>query len=54
MMLITCYRISPDLNATRYPHEKEILFPPLAFLKPTGRAEVVEGYTFVEVAPTVA
>ena len=37
-----------------FPGEKEILFPPLAFLKPTGRAEVVEGYTFVEVAPTVA
>ena len=37
-----------------FPGEKEILFPPLAFLKPTGRAEAVEGYTFVEVAPTVA
>ena len=37
-----------------FPGEKEVLFPPLTFLKPTGRAEVVEGYTFVEVAPTVA
>ena len=39
---------------SQFEAEKEILFPPLAFLKPTGRTEVVEGYTFVEVAPTVA
>ena len=36
-----------------FPGEKEIFFLAVAFLKPTGRTEVVEGNTFVEVALTV-
>jgi len=37
-----------------FPGEKEVLFPPLTYLKPTGRAEVVGQCTVVEVTPTLA
>ena len=41
-----------------FPTEEEILYPPLTYLQPTGRTQVIEvdSYKFniVEVTPTVA
>ena len=37
-----------------FPEEKELLYPPLTYLKPTGRKQVVSNCTFVEVEPTLA
>jgi hypothetical protein len=41
-----------------FPAEKEILFPPLTYLQPTGRTQVIEVgkciFTIVEVSPTIA
>ncbi len=41
-----------------FPTEKEILFPPLTYLQPTGRTQVIElnncRVTVVEVSPTLA
>mmetsp|Transcript_53239 Transcript_53239/g.140906 ORF Transcript_53239/g.140906 Transcript_53239/m.140906 type:complete len:566 (-) Transcript_53239:50-1747(-) len=46
-----------------FPHEAEVLYPPLTFLQPTGRQQLVEcrgqggtkrGLTFLEVVPTIA
>jgi hypothetical protein len=41
-----------------FPGEKEILFPPLTYLQPTGRTQVIEvgkcRFTVVEVSPTIA
>jgi hypothetical protein len=41
-----------------FPAEKEILYPPLTYLHPTGRTQVVEvddhRFTIVEVTPTRA
>ena len=45
----------PDISfLSAFPAEKEYLFPPLTYLKPTGRAEVVGQCTVVEVTPTLA
>ena len=41
-----------------FPGESEILFPPLTYLQPTGRRQIVEidgmHFTIVEVSPTIA
>jgi hypothetical protein len=41
-----------------FPGEAEILYPPLTYLQPTGRKEVIEVdahcFTIVEVRPTLA
>jgi hypothetical protein len=41
-----------------FPTEEEILYPPLTYLQPTGRTQVIEvdsyKFTIVEVTPTVA
>jgi hypothetical protein len=41
-----------------FPAEAEILYPPLTYLQPTGRKQVLEvdthRFTFVEVTPTLA
>ena len=37
-----------------FPDEKEYLFPPLTFLRPTGDVVVLKGVTFVELEPTLA
>ena len=41
-----------------FPHEAEVLYPPLTYLQPTGRTQIVElrGYRFtvVEVEPHLA
>ena len=41
-----------------FPGESEVLFPPLTYLQPTGRRQVVEvdgmRFTIVEVNPTIA
>ena len=51
-LLETSYADISWLSA--FPGEKEVLFPPLTYLKPTGRAEVVGQCTVVEVTPTLA
>jgi hypothetical protein len=41
-----------------FPTEAEILYPPLTYLQPTGRTQVIEvgkcRFTVVEVSPTIA
>ena len=41
-----------------FPAEAEILYPPLTYLQPTGRSQVIElnnhRFTIVEVTPTLA
>jgi hypothetical protein len=41
-----------------FPTEAEILYPPLTYLQPTGRKQVLEvdshNFTFVKVKPTLA
>jgi hypothetical protein len=41
-----------------FPNEAEILYPPLTYLQPTGRTQIIKvdghSFTVVEVTPTLA